>query len=109
MMMKLYQMSSWGPDGQDDVVLFVTARTVKMAGTLADENLKGRADLRCSGKANAAFLLAEVTTNKQQVISGPYRGLAVSHFIVDFWVREPWHKKWVKREIKEKPQQHGTP
>lgn len=97
-MMNLYHVSSWGPDGKDDVVILAAAKTVGLAARLADQLLAGRRDLKCSGKANCICLMAEgVQEQKTQIIGGPYSGLSGCRGAIACWKREPWHRKWAKQ------------
>ena len=96
-MMNLYLIASWGPDGEDDIVILAAARTVGTAGRLADQLLSGRDDLKCSGKANWIVLLAVgVAMTKQQIMGGPYSGLSGCEGAIACWTREGRHRKWVK-------------
>ena len=97
-MLSIYHISSWGPDGQEDVIVLAAARRVGLAARLADRLLAGRRDLKCSGKADCIHLLAEgVGGRHAQVIGGPYSGLSGCKGAIASWKREPWHRRWVKQ------------
>lgn len=99
LMMNLYLIASWGPDGKGDIVILAAAKTVGTAGRLADQSLAGRNDLKCSAKANWIVLLAVgVAMIEQQIIGGPYSGLSGCKGAIACWKREGWHRKWVKQE-----------
>ena len=93
----LYQVCSWGPDGENDVVYLVQASCVADAARLVDTHLSSSTvRSRCSGIANAIIELGQsaAKTHGSQIVSGPF--FALSGAIGGFrcWSRDARGEDW---------------
>jgi hypothetical protein len=94
---KIYQVCSWGPDGQDDVVYLVQASSFGEAATLVDQELPvSEARSQCSGFANAVIELGDTLASERgaRVVSGPYFSIAAARGGFRCWSRDYQDADW---------------
>jgi len=96
-MATLYQVCSWGPDGENDVVYLVQALGMADAVRLVDADLSSSyLRSRCSGIANAIIELGQsaATTHGSQIVSGPYFALSGASGGFRCWSRDALEDDW---------------
>jgi hypothetical protein len=93
----LYQVCSWGPDGENDVVYLVQASCMADAARLVDADLSSSyVRSHCSGIANAIIELGQsaAKTHGAQVVSGPFFALSGAHGGFRCWSRDAREDDW---------------
>ena len=93
----LYQVCSWGPDGENDVVYLVQASCMADAARLVDADLSSSyVRSHCSGIANAIIELGQsaAKTHGAHVVSGPFFALSGAHGGFRCWSRDAREDDW---------------
>lgn len=96
-MEKLYQVSSWGPDDQDDVVYLVQAGSFTEAAALVDTDLTASSFRdRCSGFANSVIELGQTLAAERgaTIVNGPFLTLSGARGGFRDWTREDRLDRW---------------
>ena len=94
----LYQVSSWGPDGEDDVNFVVQAESFTEAAKVVDVELASL-DIRkkCRGFSNNVIELGQSLASEAgaRVVIGPYLALSGAYGGFRCWSRNErggdWH------------------
>ena len=93
----LYQVSSWGPDGEDDINYVVQAESFTEAAKLVDVTLNS-SDMRtkCSGFSNNVIELGQSLASEAgaRVVIGPYLALSGAHGGFRVWSRDQSGDDW---------------